>query len=240
MRNVLHAMAIILVLSACNSKHTFRGVVVDAASHAPLEHVSVTDLDHFNISTGDSARVYTNESGRFSLRYPASELKANGTAPLMFQRSDYNSRVVFFPDEGDTVFLERKEAAPRAVSEADSAKADTASGYTSWTTFWKAFRHLSNTKDTGQLAQLVHFPFIQNGELSPEQEFRALFVKQLFDVRRDEALGPDDFGAQEIAQLLGLPKNAVDSAYYLSARGIDFYFARIHGRYQLARIVTPG
>jgi 5-hydroxyisourate hydrolase-like protein (transthyretin family) len=118
MRILLPVTAIALLFSACNRAHKFHGVVIDAASRAPLEHVSVTDLDHFNVSKHDAATVYTDANGRFSLRYPVRELDANGKVPLIFQRDDYNSRVVFFPDAGDTVLLEKKEAAPGGLSKA--------------------------------------------------------------------------------------------------------------------------
>ena len=112
--------------------------------------------------------------------------------------------------------------------------------YDSWPIFWAAFKRATLRKDTATIIQLTNFPFLQNTNLTDQNEFVELWISQVYGLEKIDSPILTDKIVLQLGdyQRENLPK--FDSVYYTNRNQKDFYFVKVTGYYRLVEIITPG
>jgi hypothetical protein len=113
--------------------------------------------------------------------------------------------------------------------------------YKEWNSFWTAFTTAVSKKDEEAIIKLTAIPFIQNGELTNQEDFKLYFLKQVFGIRKKDT--PTNVGnitisgADEAGKWI---QKEYEVGYYLNFDHKDIYFAKVGSTFKLVKIVTPG
>ena len=99
----------LLISTGCADRHEVSGVVVDRASHMPMDSVAITGLDVDRKEGYEWTTSYTGPDGRFTLSLTANEIREKSRVPFIFQKQAYGSITQFFPldEKKDTFYLEK-------------------------------------------------------------------------------------------------------------------------------------
>jgi len=113
--------------------------------------------------------------------------------------------------------------------------------YEEWNSFWTAFIAAVSKKDEETILKLTAFPFIQNGDLTNQKDFKLYFLQQVFAIREKNM--PTNVGnitisgADETGKWI---QKEYEVGYYLNFNHKDIYFAKVDSAFKLVKIVTPG
>ena len=113
--------------------------------------------------------------------------------------------------------------------------------YQEWDSFWTAFIAAVSKKDEEAILKLTAFPFIQNGDLTNQKDFKLYFLQQVFGIRKKNT--PTNVGNITISGADDTGKwiqKEYEVGYYLNFDQKDIYFARVDSTFKLVKIVTPG
>jgi hypothetical protein len=113
--------------------------------------------------------------------------------------------------------------------------------YKEWNSFWTAFIAAVSKKDEETILKLTAFPFIQNGDLTNQSDFKLNFLQQVFGIREENI--PTNVGNITVSGADDTGKwiqKEYEVGYYLNFDHKDIYFAKVDSTFKLVKIVTPG
>lgn len=109
-----------------------------------------------------------------------------------------------------------------------------------WDSFWAVYQQSVRNRDTTAIMRLVHTPFYQNSVPETDSDFIQFRISQLFGTESMEAPEPAEGNLLYAEDATGKVPLSFDSVRYTRHDGLDYYFAKVNGQYQLVSILTPG